>query len=283
VTWNRWSALAGAAACGGLAANGLDLIESLFLLAALGVAPLVLELAGLPRFLSVIQPFAAALAAVSFLLPVGPAAGLVAGPWAVFTGLVALAAFLRLRGAVRAGWPELLETLGLMPVAVGGGMLAAARAGIDVGGFPPVIVLLTAVHFHYTMFATPLLAARAARIRPWVLAPGALLLAATPLLALGFVFSPRLQVGAALAVSAATAAIGLGQPGTARGRAARALLLVSSAAVLAGMGLAGVYALGEFLRTGWLSIPEMARTHGLLNALGFVLCGLLARVTKQRR
>jgi hypothetical protein len=42
------------------------------------------------------------------------------------------------------------------------------------------------------------------------------------------------------------------------------------------MALSAVYALGEFLRTGWLSIPEMARTHGLLNALGFVLCGLLA-------
>jgi protein-S-isoprenylcysteine O-methyltransferase Ste14 len=86
-------------------------------------------------------------------------------------------------------------------------------------------------------------------------------------------------VAAAFAVSAAVAAIGVGQLGvipSLRTRAARALLAVSSAAVLACMALAGVYALGEYLRTGWLSIPEMARTHGALNALGFALCGLLA-------
>lgn len=283
MTWNRWSALLGLVAWAGFAVTGPDLVAALFLLAPLVAAPLVLEIAGLPRPLSLAQPFAAALAVASFLLPRGTAAGLVALPWAGLTGLVALAALLRLRRAFRAGMADLLETLGLMPVAVGGAMLVAARAGIDAGGFPPVIVLLTAVHFHFTMFATPLLAARAARTRPWVLAAGALLLAATPLLAIGFMASPRLQVGAALAVSVATAAIGLGQWGTAGGRAARLLLGISSAAVLAGMALAGVYALGEFFRIGWLSIPEMARTHGILNAFGFVLCGLLARTLEGRR
>jgi hypothetical protein len=86
-------------------------------------------------------------------------------------------------------------------------------------------------------------------------------------------------VGAAFAVSLAVAAIGLLQLGavrTLRSRGARVLLVISSSAVVAAMALSAVYALGEFLRTGWLSIPEMARTHGLLNALGFVLCGLLA-------
>lgn len=284
MSWNRWSALLGGVAWIALAVLApLEPISVLFLLAPLVVAPLVLELAGLPRFLSMAQPFAAALAAASFLVSRGPAAGLLAAPWAGLMGLVALAAFVRLRRAFSAGLPDLLETLGLLPVALGGGMLVAARAGIDVGGFPPVIILLTAVHFHFTMFATPLLAARAARTRPWVLAAGALFLAATPLLAVGFIFSPRLQVTAALAVSLAAAAIGVGQLGTVRGRAARVLLIVSSGAVVVGMALAGVYALGEFLRTGWLSIPEMARSHGILNAFGFVLCGLLARTLEGRR
>ena len=276
--WNRWSAVLGGIAWTALAVLApFDLIALLFLLAPLVVAPLVLELSGLPRFLSLAQPFAAALAAASFLVPRGPAAGLVAAPWAGLMGLVALAAFFRLRRAFAAGMPDLLETLGLLPVVVGGGMLVAARGGIDVGGFPPVIILLTAVHFHFTMFAAPLLAARAARTRPLLLAAGALLLVATPFLAIGFIFSPRLQVAAAFAVSLAVTAIGLGQLGTVRGRVARALLLASSGAVVAGMVLAGIYALGEFLRTGWLSLPEMARTHGILNAFGFVLCGLLAR------
>lgn len=285
---SRWSALLGGIAWIALAAFApLEPIAVLFLLAPLVVAPLVFELADLPRSLSLTQPVAAALAAASFLVPKGTAAGLLAAPWAGLMGLVALAAFLRLRRAFRAGMPELLETLGLMPVALGGAMLVAARGGIDVGGFPPIIVLLTAVHFHFTMFATPLLAARAARTRPLLLWAGALLLIATPFLALGFIFSARLQVTAAFAVSLAVAAIGAGQLGTLRGRAARALLIVSSGAVVAGMALAGVYALGEYLRTGWLSIPGMARTNGILNAFGFVLCGLLAQTlqdaTIQRR
>ncbi len=291
-----WTALAALALIG---AAPLELISVLFLLAPLVVAPLAFELAGLPRSLSLVQPFAAAAAALSCLVPKGPVAGTLAGAWAALAVMTSLAAFFRLRRALAAGMPELLVTAGLMPVAVGGAMLVAARAGYDVAGFPPVIVLLTAVHFHFTMFATPILAGRAAGAarRPWIrallLGSGALLLAATPLLAVGFVFSPRLQVTGALAVSLAVAAIGLlqlGALGALRSRAARAFLVVSSAAVLVAMGLSGVYALGEFLRTGWLSIPRMAQTHGILNALGFVLCGLLAwtlegspGVTIQRR
>jgi len=49
----------------------------------------------------------------------------------------------------------------------------------------------------------------------------------------------------------------------------------SSATILAGMTLACVYPFGEFLGKDWIFIPAMARTHGLLNGIGFVLVGLL--------
>jgi len=49
----------------------------------------------------------------------------------------------------------------------------------------------------------------------------------------------------------------------------------SPATILAGMTLACVYAFGEFLGKDWIFIPAMARTHGLLNGIGFVLVGLL--------
>jgi hypothetical protein len=42
------------------------------------------------------------------------------------------------------------------------------------------------------------------------------------------------------------------------------------------MALAAAYAAGVALETYWLSIPTMARTHGLLNGVGFTLCALLA-------
>jgi len=49
----------------------------------------------------------------------------------------------------------------------------------------------------------------------------------------------------------------------------------SWATILAGMTLACVYAFVEFLAKDWIFIPAMARTHGLLNGIGFVLVGLL--------
>jgi hypothetical protein len=41
------------------------------------------------------------------------------------------------------------------------------------------------------------------------------------------------------------------------------------------MILAGLYGFGEITGRGVLGVPRMAATHGLLNALGFTLCGLL--------
>jgi len=36
------------------------------------------------------------------------------------------------------------------------------------------------------------------------------------------------------------------------------------------------YAVGRFTGHHWVLIPQMVKTHGVVNALGFVLCGLLA-------
>jgi hypothetical protein len=57
--------------------------------------------------------------------------------------------------------------------------------------------------------------------------------------------------------------------------AAKVLLQVAAVAVFAGMVLSGVYAVGDFLGSEVLTIPQMARTHGILNAVGFCLAGLL--------
>jgi hypothetical protein len=57
--------------------------------------------------------------------------------------------------------------------------------------------------------------------------------------------------------------------------AARVLLQAASAAIFAGMVFSSAYAVADFLGSDALTIPEMARTHGLLNAMGFCLCGFL--------
>lgn len=56
---------------------------------------------------------------------------------------------------------------------------------------------------------------------------------------------------------------------------ARVLLGVSAIALLAGMSLVAVYAVGEFTTRTWLAVPQMAYLHGTINAVGFALCGLL--------
>ena len=59
-------------------------------------------------------------------------------------------------------------------------------------------------------------------------------------------------------------------------RAAYFLLFISSLSVLAPMVLAVFWAVSQYTTyVAALSIPDMARVHGTLNAFGFVTCGLV--------
>jgi hypothetical protein len=242
----------------------LGLVEALFLLAAFVCVPLAFRLLGLPRARRLAFP-AAVLAALSFLVPKGSLAATLAAPW-LLVDLVAAAAALRLRHP--------LATPAFLFLPVGGGHLVAHRAGLPVLGFPDEIVLLTAVHFHYTAFITPLLALLASRgpWRPLALAGGAGVLLATPLTAVGFIFSPALKTASVALLAASTVAIALAQLRADPGRTlSRVLLGISSLSIVA-----GIYEIGAATRTVFLSIPFMTATHGVLNACGFSLCGLLA-------
>src|SRR5207249_2254762 len=56
---------------------------------------------------------------------------------------------------------------------------------------------------------------------------------------------------------------------------ARVLLGVAAGSVWYSMAYAAVYALADFGGEVWVAIPQMARTHGVVNALAFSVCGLL--------
>ncbi len=58
-------------------------------------------------------------------------------------------------------------------------------------------------------------------------------------------------------------------------RAPYFLLVISSLSVLAPMVLAVFWAVSQYTYVAALSIPDMARVHGTLNAFGFVTCGLV--------
>jgi hypothetical protein len=284
--WLRRSAMAGAVAWAVVAALApFGLIEKLFLLAPLVAVPLAFALLEpAPWMSAILQPFAAASATASFFVPPGAAAAGLAVPWAILTGVAALEGLMRIRTW---SFEEVVTTASLLLLPVGGGWLLASRAGFAPLGFGEPIALLTAVPFHFTAFLAPTLAVLAGRGSrgPLFAASSLGILGGTPLLAVGFVFSPVLKLAAVFVIVAAlggVAVLQLRALARLKRRMSKTLLALSSAALLAGMLIAGLYELGFFTARGWLSIPQVARSHGLLNGLGFAVAGLMAWTLERR-
>jgi hypothetical protein len=263
------------------AARAPGLIDRLFLLAPLAIVPLGMRLQRLPLAITVAQPICAALVVVSFLSRTGIAAALLAVPWLLLGAECGLIGLLRLR------WGGLQHVDGLCLHAalvywpVGCLWLVISRLGMNPLGFSDDIVLLTAVHFHYAGFGALTMLGMTGRFAKGMLygatAWGAI--TGIPFLALGITFSPSLECAAALLLaSSLVSAAGLTAfvvlPRVAN-RAARVMLAISAASVVAAMLFAGIYALGKYNGRDWLDIPEMAAMHGVINGLGFSLCGLV--------
>jgi hypothetical protein len=273
------------------------LIAVLLLFAILVVTPLALALvtpppgnrrrAWLYHTARYYQPIAAALTASAFVLPASTYAALLGSSWLLLTGLVALIGLTRLltRGTLRA--EELCINVGLLFLPIGGLWLVLSRLGAHPLGFGDTIVLLTAVHFHYAGFAIPILAGLAGRMlihyRPAIQKLFRLttigIITGIPLVALGITFSRVLEVAAVFLLASSLLVLALliivaVVPRLDR-RITRFLLTLSALASVATMLLAGAYATGSF--TGLvITIPQMVLAHGVVNAFGLVLCGLLA-------
>ena len=304
---NRWldlwapaCATAGAAAWAGMAVLArmgiarIGAIELLFLFAPLVIVPLGMELGRtiggggwFGEAARRLQPVGAAMAVLAMGLPPGRGAGLAAGAWMFVCMLMAGDGAMSL---ISSSWRDAgggaRATLAIAKIdlAVGGAWLVASRLGMRPMGIQEPIGLLTAVHFHYAGFATATIAGATLRFAGergqgrW-LRPVVLLVAALPFaVAAGFVVSPALKMVAALLFSASVAALAVflracGQQ--LEDATARALLQIAVAAVFVGMVLSGAYAVTDFARSDALPIPQMARTHGILNAVGFCLPALL--------
>jgi hypothetical protein len=311
--WTQVCATSGAVVWAGLAVLArmgiarIGAIELLLLFAPLVIVPLGMRLGRvlgrdgrLGEIARRLQPVGAACAVVAMLMAPGLRAGLVVLGWMLVCvlkageGLVHLAwswsrdvgrTLIDDRAArVRATLVSATLAIAHIDLAVGGAWLLASRLGIRPMGIQEPIGLLTAVHFHYAGFATATIAAatlRFAEARGRVGWPRRLVLAMVVLpfvVAAGFVISPALKMSAATAFSLCVAGMAAwlwACAGRVEDGTARALLQVASGAVFAGMALAGSYAVADFLGSDMLLIPQMARTHGLLNAMGFCLPGLL--------
>ena len=310
--WNmKTTATAGAAVWAGIAVLArmgiarVGSIELLFLFAPLVIVPLGMELGravggtgSLELLARRLQPLGAALAVVAMLLPPGGRAGSAALGWFLVCMLMAGAGIVNLvrsRRTDAGGSPfgsrsgqvrgtQVAIGVARVDLAVGGVWLVTSRLGMRPMGIQEPIGLLTAVHFHFAGFATAMIAATTLQFalrrgeQRW-LQGVVLMVAGLPLLvAVGFVISPTLKLTAAFLFSGSVA--GLAFAVRACGRkaedaTARVLLQVAAGAVFAGVVLSAGYAVADYMGSDALTIPQMARTHGLLNAMGFCLSGLL--------
>src|SRR5580700_3228177 len=268
----------------------LGIIEVLFLLGPWMVVPLGADLirgAGVSTGHAVRDGLlftAASLTTVSFFLGNRTLATWFASAWVLVCVGFAGDGLRRFVNAGRKSFTQFCFAAGEGYLLVAGVWLVASRAGLQLLAFREPIVLLTAVHFHFAGFASAVLAGLADRafvghrghrilraaLLAVVLGPG--------ILGLAFLLGPKVKLVAALLIAlgqfglaAGTVRVGM----AAQNSRGRRLLLVAGASVAAGMILAGVWAIGEYPLQAFVNIRQMAEFHGTLNAVGFVLSGLL--------
>lgn len=238
------------------------------------------------RLLIVAYPTAAAAAILAIVIPSGMLSASLAMFWLGFTLLAALHGLTRVFGE-RGRIEELCIAVGFTYLAVGGGWLVLWRSGASIMDFGEHVPLLTAIHFHYAGFASPILVGligrelRAAGTRLWPVYVGAssLVIVGPALVALGIAGVRTIEAPAAAILAAGTAVVALVALAVVlrriRGPLARGLLAVSSAAAVVAMTLATLYAVGNPLGISAIGLEDMVRWHGSFNALGYVFCGLL--------
>lgn len=248
-------------------------------IARLGDAPLVnaVVLVGF----AVVAPLAFGRPYRGWVLAAGSlAVGLCAAPG--FAAVAAVPAAVAVAGAWR-DRGHLVNRLALLWAAVAVGAIAASLGGISLVGVGEPIVKLTAVHYLYAGVGALVIAHRlrgATRFARVELVAVVATATAPPVVALGFVTRlPLPQVGGAvlMTVGVWATALLLGSTATDRHGLDRGLAAIAAGATWVPMVLAVAWAASDhWLGVPALSIPEMARFHGVVNAVGFVIAGLIA-------
>lgn len=266
-------------------------MESLFIVAPVVVVPLAINIAGqtFRKMAWYIHPVAALCVSVSLCVERGWAAGLLAAVWCTYCVYVGVCGLVRLRRA-SVSMVTMCEVAACLYLPIGGVGIVASRFSGVLLGFVEPIVFLTAVHFHFAGFATPLLVGASAALLPQspvtrnIYRCIASAISIGPaLVAIGFFISPLARMlavvfyGTALtgfALLCLCSSLSLG------GRLAYSLFRISNFSIIVGMMLAARYAIGEWTGNVF-GLETMILWHGTLNSLGFILCGLLALTLKK--
>ncbi len=274
----------------------LTMIEQLFLLAPLVVVPQRLALTERLAFTDqppwlfragrVLQPWAALPAVAAFYLPPGAVAAWLASGWMLVTALLGLAGMIPFLRRVFTKPHAAGFEAGLLYLPVGGIWLLLSRLGHEPIGLDEPIILLTAVHFHFSGFAACVYAACASQVLRLHRDPAGGLfhfanlgvIGGTFLVAIGFLLSPEIKLAAILLYAGSLVTLAVlvaGDLSKVEHRSGRRLLALSVASLAFGMLLAAVYGFGEVRKELLITIPQMADVHGPVNGIGFAVFGLL--------
>jgi len=277
-----------------VASGELSAIERALALGPLVLVPLGARLVALPPFdglthrlyvaAVVIQPIGGICFVFSLLVSTPNTA---AGLASVWLGVAILLAAVGLSRTVdRGGFTPISETVidaGLAYTTVGAGALVFYHLGIYFW-FDPVIILLTAVHFHYAGFVLPVMTGLTGRTigspeRGFRVLTGIILIGPA-IIAVGISFSVLIEF-LAVGVFTATVTVFGGfvilRVAPTRSRLQGVCLVGSALALPVSMLLALGYAVMVFTGVDLfgLTISRMVMLHGSLNAFGFGLVGLV--------
>lgn len=228
-------------------------------------------------------PFAGLIFAASFCFPPGVLAGGLVVIWLLVIMWIAIW-MLKMEKKI-----PLAGLLAILFLGVAGAWALADRLGWQPLGFDPLIVLLTAIHFHYAGFALALVTALLpkSKYQSWL---SKLLLAGVGGVALG-ITSTQLAGPAWIEITAVSTMVAIGWGAAAlqayesrkvQGLASRILLVMGSVALFGGLLLALLYGWRFQHQWAFLTIPWMYATHGILNSVGFTLLTFLGWTMEKR-
>lgn len=260
-------------------------VQALLVAAPLWLIPFSLSISNYSAPTIWLAVCCAVLFSVAYHLSQGLTAGILVLPWLAFSMFVAFKKWKKLQLFKHPAIWHAAELAAYLYLPVGIFWAFIDRLGIQVLGYDPTIILLTAVHFHYAGFIL-------SQVTSWLIKNfpfkrsrllGLGIIAGIPLVALGissshFLWPDWIEI---LSVSIFTVAasivgilhvwVGLKSP---RG-IPKVLFVLGGLALLTGMTLAFCYGWRSVFRIEALTIPWMYAVHGTCNAMGFSLPILL--------
>ena len=259
-------------------------VKVIVILGMLVVVPVGLRLiADEAAWLRRVWPVGAVAGAVSLWLPRGTVAVVFAAGYAVVAVLLATRAPVRLARRRSLAPREIAVLTAMVGPTVAASALVAERAGYRLFGFGPTTLSLTVAHFHFAGFAAALIAALVSATalndaRAYL--AGLCVPAGIGLVFVGFFVGDAVELAGAVVLTAGMWLVAWVTwrdiRTTAPDRLTGALLVTSAAVLAATMLLAVDWALGHVVPVPYLPLGWMVATHGVANAVGFALCGVLA-------